>query len=111
MENSDSKDCNFLCFRNCSTEKEQQEVHNNSLPPTFEKLSLKKAREEQRVMIRTHSYKRIERPIPTTERSQEEGTEAYLTHLMEKKRKVEREIEALNTDFDRYYELYANKLK
>lgn len=70
MENSDSKDCNFLCFRNCRTEKEEQEARKNSLPPTFEKLSLKKTKEEQRVMIRTHSYKRLERPIPTTERSQ-----------------------------------------
>lgn len=62
-------------------------------------------------MPRTNSYRRIERPIPTTERSFEEGTDQYLTHLVERKKKVEKEIENLNSDFDKYYEMYAGKLK
>jgi len=41
----------------------------------------------------------------------EEGAEMYLTHLVERKKKVEKEIDALNSDFDRYYEMYADKLK
>ena len=73
-------------------------------------MSLKKVKEDRQI-VRTNSYRRIERPIPTTERSVEEGTEVYLTHLIEQKKKIEREINELNSDFDRYYEKYAGKLK
>ena len=62
-------------------------------------------------MNRKNSYKHIQRPIPTTERSNEEGAETYLIQLVEKKRKVEKQIDVLNSDFDRYYEMYALKLK
>ena len=109
MEQRDSKSCSFLCFRDCQR---NEQPPSTSHPQQFEKLSLKKVKEEQgHVIVRTSSYRRIERPIPTTERSIEEGTEAYLTHLIEKKRKVEKEIDTLNMDFDRYYEMYASKLK
>jgi hypothetical protein len=30
---------------------------------------------------------------------------------MERKKKLEKEINALNSDFDRYYEIYSTKLK
>jgi len=39
-------------------------------------------------MNRTQSYKRIGKPIPTTERSAEEGAENHLMHLVEMKKQV-----------------------
>lgn len=109
MEASESRDCHFLCFRNCRDSNEEDLAKLNKFA-SFEKLSLKKIKEEQLQINRTQSYKRIDRPIPTTERSAEEG-ENHLLQLIEMKKKVELELNTLNHDFDKYYEIYAKKLK
>ena len=87
MDNKDSKSCSFLCFRSCRNDPEEYEMQRAQPAYGFEKLSLKKIKEERHI-VRTSSYKRIERPIPTTERSQEEGGETYLLQLVEKKKRV-----------------------
>jgi hypothetical protein len=71
MESKDTKSCSFLCFRNCRNEEEEDPTKRSSNPQHFSKLSLKKVKDEQLHMVRSNSYKRIDRPIPTTERSVE----------------------------------------
>lgn len=88
MENKDSKSCSFLCFRNCRNDEDEDNTKRSNNLYHFSKLSLKKIKPEPANIPRTNSYKRIERPIPTTERSVEEGAEAYLTQLIEKKKQV-----------------------
>jgi hypothetical protein len=45
-------------------------------------------KEDNHHFHRTQSFKKLDRPIPTTERSGEEGAETYLQHLIETKRKI-----------------------
>jgi len=59
MENKDSKSCSFLCFRNCNTGQDEDISKKINNPLQFEKLSLKKMKDEQNNMHRTNSFKKI----------------------------------------------------
>lgn len=69
MESKDSKSCSFLCFKNCKNEEDEDNTKRSSNPQHFSKLSLKKTKEDHHPIIRSSSYQRIDKPIPTTERS------------------------------------------
>ena len=72
--NNQEEDCYFLCFNKCQNTPQPINNTNNNAPiNSFQKLSLKKLKEEHHIQ-HTKSFKKIERPIPTTERSAEENT-------------------------------------
>ena len=111
MASEGDHDCHFLCFRNCvdsaETSPPPRPIHQ---VPSFEKLSLKRIKEDQTHAIqRARSFKRMERVVPTTERSAEEGAE-YISFLVEERRRLEMELGGVNQHLDRCYEIYRLKL-
>ncbi len=68
-------------------------------------------RDENPGMLRTQSFKKLDRPMPTTERSADENAQHYLLKLIDTKRRLEAELNELNTGFDKYYSIYGKRLK
>lgn len=66
---NESGECAFLCFRKgmCDNREEEDEYSKGLAKfASYEKLSLKKMREDNNTIQRTQSFKKLERPIPTT---------------------------------------------